>query len=628
MCGLCCVNVMNAYYGTHEHPPLPAASDESDAPQVANADASADGSDLVNGLLPDDRDKIDTGVTNANGAMVVNYYFMETGEEIDQFGFNVSPELNFSNFEKTQISAALDAMETFMNIEFVEVGSLAEADMEFALSQTGDDFASDLNLGFAFFPSGAQIGSAVTLNADGIGWDREAADNDPDGDDDGLLQGGTGLLTVIHEVGHALGLDHPFDGQDSLLFPGLVDNNGDGSADDVFNDAGSFDLNQTVFTSMSQTQGFVDHPFLNVQGFNDTSANAGTMMALDIAALQVLYGENTTQAAGDDTYAIEDVTGSQNFYMSIWDTGGTDEITYGGSAQAVIDLRAATLAVEEGGGGFVSLISDVRGGFTIANDVVIENASSGSGDDELTGNSVANELSGAAGTDTLSGEGGDDVLIGGAGGDTLDGGEGSDTTSYEGALERVQADLQGTLGGVNDAAGDVFISIENITGGTRNDDLRGDSAGNILEGGNASDRLFGRAGDDTLRGELGSDAIYGNSGSDVMTGGEGNDRYIYFSETDSRVGIVRRDVITDFNVEGDDRIEISRLDADTGTAGNQAFTFVGTAGFSGSAGELRFFQAGSSNFTLIQADMDGDSVQDFQIELTGLVNLEADDFLL
>jgi serralysin len=71
---------------------------------------------------------------------------------------------------------------------------------------------------------------------------------------------------------------------------------------------------------------------------------------------------------------MKDVNAAGTFYSSIWDGGGTDEIRYTGAANATIDLRAATLKYEVGGGGFVSYAHGIFGGFTIANGVTIENA--------------------------------------------------------------------------------------------------------------------------------------------------------------------------------------------------------------------------------------------------------------
>src|SRR5206468_1198013 len=132
-------------------------------------------------------------------------------------------------------------------------------------------------------------------------------------------------------------------------------------------------------------------------------------------------------AKGDDVYLLKDVNAIGTYYSSIWDAGGTDEIKYVGAKDANIDLRPATLQYEWGGGGWVSYAYGIYGGFTIANGVTIENATSDAGNDTLIGNDVANILSAGAGTDTLTGNGGDDTLDGGTGADHMAGGTGNDT---------------------------------------------------------------------------------------------------------------------------------------------------------------------------------------------------------
>src|SRR5690606_38461674 len=117
---------------------------------------------------------------------------------------------------------------------------------------------------------------------------------------------------------------------------------------------------------------------------------------------------------------------ASTYYQAIWDAGGTDTIRYGGIADDVIDLRAATLQYGPGGGGFVSYVSGIHGGVTIANGVVIENATSGAGDDTLISNDAANVLAGGGGDDILHGGRGDDSLVGGPGDDHLLGGAHSD----------------------------------------------------------------------------------------------------------------------------------------------------------------------------------------------------------
>ena len=94
-------------------------------------------------------------------------------------------------------------------------------------------------------------------------------------------------------------------------------------------------------------------------------------MAFDISILQSLYGANMTTATGDNIYMLPDQNQVGTMWTSIWDAGGTDELQYQGARDIVIDLRAATLLYEVGGGGWVSSASGIGGGYTIANGVRI-----------------------------------------------------------------------------------------------------------------------------------------------------------------------------------------------------------------------------------------------------------------
>ena len=296
-----------------------------------------------------------------------------------------------------------------------------------------------------------------------------------------------------------------------------------------------------------------------------------------------------------------------------------DELIFELDAQTVQALESGEVAnvryrVEADDGTQATVTINVRG------------ADDGTNQSEtLNGSFIGDFIDGLRGVDTINGFGGDDTLVGGTAGDRLNGGGGSDTASFQGSSIRNVADLQGLVAGVGDAAGDVYNSIENLEGGNFIDVLFGDQEDNVVSGGRGSDRVAGRAGDDTLDGGVGFDKLYGNRGVDVMTGGGGNDRFIYFQITESGVGAGNRDIITDFNAG--DRIEISRFDADETTGGNQAFQFISTSQFS-DAGQVRFFQAASQGITVILANTDDDAAAEFQIELQGLVDLEASNFLL
>ena len=84
--------------------------------------------------------------------------------------------------------------------------------------------------------------------------------------------------------------------------------------------------------------------------------------------------------------------------------------------QCIINLNDAPLNGANAGG-YVSWMAGIRGGVTIANGVVIENAIGGNGSDQVVGNEFANALSGGLGRDTLVGGEGTDTLTGGRGND-------------------------------------------------------------------------------------------------------------------------------------------------------------------------------------------------------------------
>jgi serralysin len=210
--------------------------------------------------------------------------------------------------------------------------------------------------------------------------------------------GSVGYWLAPHEIGHALGLNHPHGSPyeevtSGLTFPGVRDG--------VTTDAGNYGHNSNAYTVMS---------YRNLGG-----VYAVGPMAFDIAALQSMYGANLTYHTGDDTYAL--LSGA---WRCIWDAGGIDTLT-GTAGNDVIDLRQASLLDQPGGGGWLSYRASggAVGGVTIANGVIIENATGGGGSDTITGNSSANRLTGAALNDVLSGLGGADILNGGSGSDTF-----------------------------------------------------------------------------------------------------------------------------------------------------------------------------------------------------------------
>ncbi|MGL4396918.1 MAG: calcium-binding protein, partial [Hyphomicrobium sp.] len=233
---------------------------------------------------------------------------------------------------------------------------------------------------------------------------------------------------------------------------------------------------------------------------------------------------------------------------------------------------------------------------------------------------------GTSGDDTIIGDSKANVIHGGAGRDAIEGGEGADTVSYAGAVRAVAVHL-GKID-QSGADGDRIRSIENATGSAFDDHLVGSAGANALLGGRGDDRLTGGAGKDVLNGGVGDDWLYGGSGRDILTGGAGDDTFVFKSLNDSRGSGM--DLISDFR-RGQDHIDLSDFDAQTGRAGHQDFSFIGDTGFSQKAGQLRIehddYSGSKNDRTLIEGDTNGDGHADFMLAIKGLLALQASDFL-
>ena len=235
--------------------------------------------------------------------------------------------------------------------------------------------------------------------------------------------------TILHELGHGLGLAHPFDDGSSELSP-------------VYPEP----LSKLV-TIMSYSGWLLDpetgYAYPGVAAGNVASLRFGQFLTpdpLDIAAVQVLYGANADWNGGDDVYRLPTGNDAGTGWTTIWDTGGVDWIKAGGGEDARVSLRPFLIAEDTIRAGSPSQVRGVEGGVMIADDftgallggqhgfrgVLIENAAGGGGDDWIEGNAAANRLLGGAGDDSLLGGRGCDSLDGGGGADALSGGAGRD----------------------------------------------------------------------------------------------------------------------------------------------------------------------------------------------------------
>ncbi|PDT07501.1 MULTISPECIES: right-handed parallel beta-helix repeat-containing protein [unclassified Rhizobium] len=136
----------------------------------------------------------------------------------------------------------------------------------------------------------------------------------------------------------------------------------------------------------------------------------------------------------------------------------------------------------------------------------------------------------------------------------------------------------------------------------------------------------GLSGNDVLKGGAGSDVLIGGAGRDFMSGGTSSDTFAFKTATETGSGWAR-DIITDFQ-HGTDKIDVSAIDANGSAQGDATFHFQAqeNALFDKKAGALAWHY--QDDATVIQADLNGDGVHDFEIQLKGHVQLGAGDFLL
>lgn len=261
----------------------------------------------------------------------------------------------------------------------------------------------------------------------------------------------------------------------------------------------------------------------------------------------------------------------------IIDAGGGDDIVYGHQGDDIIDggLGNDRLYGQDGedtitggqgndrlyggddndslnGGAGADRLYGQQGDDTLTGEDGADRLYGGTGNDSLDGGADNDRLYGQDGNDTLVGAAGNDRLDGGDGADSLTGGSGTDAAVYSSDNTGVDVNLETGSGSGGQAEGDTLTEIENITGGSGNDSLTGDSGDNLLsggagddsiKGGDGADRLYGGSGDDALQGDGGADRLYGGNDDDKLAGNEGKDRLYGQDGEDSLAGGAGDDII-------------------------------------------------------------------------------------
>ena len=374
--------------------------------------------------------------------------------------------------------------------------------------------------------------------------------------------GGFLFLTLLHEIGHVLGLKHPF--EDTLL-PTEFDN--------------------TRYTVMAYND-FDDawYRFFYLENGQVTGATflvqPTTPMPLDILAIQGLYGAATNIEQGATTYEFDtrfpvmetvvDSGGIDTFDMSDHTRPSVVNLTPGAFSSIGYLSIEAQLAFWRGQfpdtpASFFSDALNRPGGYTWSNnvatsqDTVIENVRAGSGNDTINGNAADNSLSGGAGSDRIYGSTGNDIIEGGSAGvagNYLRGDEGNDSITGGNNFD----DANGNMGNDTVATGD---GDDFCVGGKDNDVLFGGEGNDFVYGNLGDDSCTGGGGNDTVRGGQGTDALSGGGGNDFVSGDRGDDTMtggagadIFHSSSDAGI-----DRILDFSLADGDRVLL-----DPGTA--------------------------------------------------------------
>jgi len=420
-----------------------------------------------------------------NGGLgTISYAFFNNAAEV--YSSEKNQFVPLSQAQRDAVRQAFSILGEVLGVAFVE-GNVATADINLGNIDSAEDYYS----AYASHPDKTREGGDV--------WFRL---NAPTTQEVGLAQ--AGFRTIMHEIGHALGLSHP---SNYNAAPGVT------------------------LTYEANAQYFQDSLQYTIMSYFASSSTgavrtsfAATPMAHDIAALQSLYGANMTTRTGDTVYGFNSNAGrpffdfSQNTapVIAIWDAGGRDTLDFSGwSSNSRIDLKPG--ASSDGGGQTTNV--------QIAFGATIENAVGGAGDDTIGGN----------------------------------------------------------------------------------------GANNLLQGGGGNDRLSGLYGTDRSEGGAGADIFVFTSLSDSVD---------YRHRSDGKKWT--SDVLADFT-SGTDKIDLSAIDANSGTAADDAFAFIGTGAFTHQAGQLRF--EARDGFVHIFADVDGDAVADLHIAASGTQVL-AGDFVL
>jgi len=313
----------------------------------------------------------------------VSYGFRDTVPKV----LSEPTESTFVKLTADQITATINSLKLISNvanITFTNVNPNGYTDNATILfsAYSADDGAG----GYAFYPTTKDISYG---SAEGDNW-LNLQSNFKD-----VSPGTWGFSTIIHEIEHGLGIQHPgsYNAEKGVAI--------------TYEKKAEFIQDTQQFTVMSYFGAI--NTVANFE-YNGNTVYASTPLLQDITALQRLYGSNTSFAVGDNTYGFNNngdsayaITSSdQQVVYCIWDGGGNNTLDFSGyNTNQLIDLRQ----------GQFSNVGALTKNVSIALGTVIQNAIGGSGNDFLYGNDSDNSLTGGKGNDLIDGGSGTDTAV-------------------------------------------------------------------------------------------------------------------------------------------------------------------------------------------------------------------------